>query len=167
MRPAAEYWIKNLELAKHIEGGFYREVYRSSIKIPVTALNAVRDLSTSIYFLLEQGQFSAFHRIASDELWHFYYGDSLVVYEIESDGTRTEHLLGPDFENGQRFQCVIKAGSWFASRPSPESEYALTGCTVAPGFDYKDFEIAERDKLIRQFSRHEELIISLTHERET
>ena len=166
MRPSASYWIKKLELTGHIEGGYFREVYRSELVIDPTQLPAAfagkKHLSTSIYFLLEQGQFSSFHRIASDEQWHFYFGDPLIVYEINSSGTCVQHLLGNDPEKGESFQCVIEAGSWFASRPAPASEYCLVGCTVAPGFDFEDFELADRDRLSEQFPQHHELITSLT-----
>lgn len=166
MRREAEYWIQQLQLAEHIEGGAFREVYRSPLQVASTALPASfggpRHISTSIYFLLKQDQFSAFHRIKSDELWHFYYGDPLVVYELEADGTLTEHLLGSDPEQGQQFQCVVKAGSWFASRVRAGGTYALVGCTVAPGFDFADFELAEREALVNAYPAWRSLIEELT-----
>jgi predicted cupin superfamily sugar epimerase len=121
-----------------------------------------RNCSTSIYFLLQQDQFSAFHRIASDEIWHFYCGGTLIIYEIEQDGSLTEHVLGSDPERGETFQCVIKAGNWFASRPAAGSEYSLTGCTVSPGFDFSDFELANRSELVTTYPFYETLITSLT-----
>jgi predicted cupin superfamily sugar epimerase len=166
MRPAASYWIDKLQLTQHVEGGAYREAYRSELTLPRSALPLLfqgnRPASTSIYFLLTKGEFSAFHRIASDELWHFYYGDPLLVFEIGHSGRLTEHVLGPDPEQGQAFQTTVKAGSWFASAPAPGGEYALVGCTVAPGFDFADFELADRDALARQFPEHAELIRRLT-----
>jgi uncharacterized protein len=166
MRPSADYWINKLQLTEHIEGGAFREVYRSSLEVAAPALPAIfganRQISTSIYFLLQREQFSAFHRIKSDELWHFYYGDPLIVYEIEASGTITEHLLGNDPEQGQQFQCAVKAGSWFASRVAPNSEYALAGCTVSPGFDFADFELADREQLVKEYPAHEVLIRELT-----
>src|SRR5580704_11817777 len=116
MRPSAAYWIDKLELTAHVEGGAFREVYRSGLNLPKTILplffQGSRSASTSIYFLLSAGQFSAFHRIASDELWHFYYGDPLLIYEIGHNGRMTEHLLGADPEKGERFQTAVKGGSW-------------------------------------------------------
>src|SRR5579871_5098808 len=130
-RPSTAYWIDKLQLTPHVEGGAFREVYRSELVVPRTALplffQGNRNASTSIYFLLGQGQFSAFHRIASDEVWHFYYGDALLVYEITHGGRMIEHRLGQDPAKGEVFQTVVKAGSWFASVPAPESEYALVG----------------------------------------
>lgn len=166
MRPSASYWIEKLELTTHVEGGAFREVYRSELNIPKTVLplffQGARNASTSIYFLLSSGQFSAFHRIASDELWHFYYGDPLLVYEIGHNGRLQTHRLGSDLEKGESFQTVVRAGSWFASAPAPGSEYALVGCTVAPGFDFADFELANRDALSAQYPEHAELIKQFT-----
>lgn len=166
MRPDASYWIKKLQLTQHVEGGAFRETYRSELTIPRTILplffQGDRNTSTSIYFLLASGQFSAFHRIASDEVWHFYFGDPLLVHEIGHNGRLITHLLGTNPEKGESFQTVVKAGSWFASVPAPGSEYALVGCTVAPGFDFADFELADRVTLSQQYPEHAELIQELT-----
>jgi predicted cupin superfamily sugar epimerase len=168
MRPNAAYWIQQLQLTSHVEGGAFREVYRSELTISQKALPVFfqgnRNISTSIYFLLAGGQFSAFHRIASDELWHFYFGDPLLVYEIGHSGILTTHRLGPDIEKGESFQVVVKAGSWFASIPAEGSEYALVGCTVSPGFDFAEFELADRAALIKQYPQHAALIESLTRQ---
>lgn len=166
MRPNAAYWIRQLQLTAHVEGGAFREVYRSELMISQTALPVFfqgnRNASTSIYFLLAGGQFSAFHRIASDELWHFYFGDPLLIYEIGHSGNLTIHKLGPDIEKGESFQAMVRAGSWFASIPAEGSEYALVGCTVAPGFDFADFELADRATLMKQYPQYAALIESLT-----
>ena len=166
MRRPADYWVQQLQLTEHIEGGAFREIYRAPLQVAATVLpasfGAQRNISTSIYFLLKQGQFSAFHRIKSDELWHFYYGDPLVVYELEADGTYTEHLLGNDPEQGQQFQCTVKAGSWFASRVQRDGDYALVGCTVSPGFDFADFELADREQLAKEYPAYRSLIEELT-----
>ncbi len=151
----ASYWISKLQLEEHVEGGAFKEVYRSDVCIPKSVLpegfNGSRAAGTSIYFLLQKGQFSALHKIASDEIWHFYYGDPLIVYEIEISGNIMEHKLGANFEAGERFQCVVKAGSWFGAMPAKDSEYALVGCTVAPGFDFNDFELANKENLQHQY----------------
>ena len=166
MRPNAAYWIRQLQLTPHVEGGAFREVYRSELSISQKALpiffQGNRNIATSIYFLLSSGQFSAFHRIASDELWHFYYGDPLLVYELGHSGELTVHRLGTNIEKGENFQTVVKAGSWFASVPAEGSEYALVGCTVSPGFDFTEFELAERAALTKQYPDHAELISRLT-----
>ena len=164
-RPA-EYWINKLQLATHIEGGAFREIYRSPVIAPLQALPSTfegeRNFCTSIYFLLQQHQFSAFHKIKSDEVWHFYYGDPLIVYEIDRQGQMIEHRLGCDPDNNENFQCVIAAGNWFAARLAPGGEYALVGCTVSPGFDFADFELAGREELVRMYPEHREVIRDLT-----
>ena len=166
LRPDAAYWVEKLNLTQHVEGGAFREVYRSALSIPRKSLPILfqgdRNIATSIYFLLEKGDFSAFHRIASDECWHFYFGDTLLIYEIGHTGGLTVHRLGSHFEKGESFQTVIRAGSWFASAPAEGSEYSLVGCTVAPGFDFADFELADREALLRQYPGHGELIRALT-----
>lgn len=166
MRPDASYWLEKLQLTRHVEGGAFREVYRSDLILPRKSLplffQGDRSASTHIYFLLAAGEFSAFHRIAGDEIWHFYFGDPLLVYEIGHNGRLTIHRLGNDPEKEESFQTVIKAGSWFASVPAEGSEYALVGCTVAPGFDFADFELAEGAALAQQYPEHAEIIMKLT-----
>lgn len=165
-RPDAAYWIDKLQLTAHVEGGAFREVYRSTLTIPHKSLplffQGARSAATSIYFLLEKGQFSAFHRIASDECWHFYFGDPLTIFEIDHSGILTTHRLGSRIEEGESFQTVIRGGSWFASAPAAGSEYALVGCTVAPGFDFADFELAKCTTLTSMYPQHAELIRRLT-----
>jgi uncharacterized protein len=164
----ADYWIKHLQLTQHIEGGWYSEVYRSDLILQKEQLpdsfNDKRNICTHIYFLLEKNGFSAFHRIKSDELWHFYAGDPLVIYEIDQLGEMTEHLLGNDIEKGQSLFCVIKKRNWFASRVADGGEYGLAGCTVAPGFDFNDFELAQKSSLINSYPRYADLIDSMTRE---
>jgi predicted cupin superfamily sugar epimerase len=167
MERSAEYWINNLELKDHPEGGAFAETYRGSLKISRQNLpgnfKGERNICTGIYYLLQKNQFSAFHRLCSDELWHFYTGDPLTIYEIDVlTGKLMVHTLGSDFDARQTFQAVIKAGNWFASRICGEGTYALVGCTVAPGFDFAEFEVAERKKLTEQYPLHKDLIASLT-----
>jgi len=121
-----------------------------------------RSASTAIYFLLEPGMFSAFHRIQSDELWHFYAGDPLLVHVIDEDGEYSQIQLGPSHDAGEVFQANVAAGCWFAAELKPGGEFALVGCTVAPGFDFADFEIASRARLAGTYPRHSELIHRLT-----
>lgn len=166
MQKSAQYWIDTLRLTRHVEGGAFREVYRSALKIPRQALpdsfSGERHCMTSIYFLLTHDQFSAFHRIRSDETWHFYEGDPLLIHEIRENGQLINHLLGRHPEKGESFQCTIMAGSWFGSQVTPGGSYALSGCTVAPGFEFADFELADRETLCRQYPGHEKLITALT-----
>lgn len=160
----ADYWIEKLGLESHVEGGAFKEVYRSPLilkNLPNT-FKGDRNAYTAIYFLLKSGDFSAFHRIASDEGWHFYAGTSLTVYEIEENGNLITHKLGSDVDNGESFQTTIKAESWFGSRCEDENGYALLGCTVAPGFDFEDFELATYEGLIAKYPQHKELIKEMT-----
>lgn len=163
---SAAYWIDKLNLHKHPEGGYFREVYKAELLLKQDCLNnsfrGDRAASTSIYFLLEKNDFSAFHKIASDEIWHFYTGLPLKIYVLGSDGSLITHNLGDNPEAGEKFQVVIPAGNWFASQIRNGDGYALVGCTVAPGFDFADFELADRKKLIEQFPGQQELILSFT-----
>jgi uncharacterized protein len=160
----AQYWINHLGLSPHPEGGYYRATYKADLTIVRSALPSSyqgdRSASTAIHFLLDEGDFSAFHRIASDEVWHFYAGSSLVVYVIEPEGNYSELHLGGDA--GEVFQAVVKAGCWFASRVKDAAGFALVGCTVAPGFEFADFELGVRSELIRTFPVHRKLIEELT-----
>lgn len=163
----AAYWIDHLQLTAHVEGGAFREIYRSPLLLPQqtigTAFRNSRPASTSIYFLLQEGQFSAFHRIVSDEIWHHYTGDCLEIFELLPNGQLTTHLLGKDPEAGEQFQVKITAGNWFASRVKAGGNYTLCGCTVAPGFDFEDFELASRSQLCAAYPAHAALITSLTY----
>lgn len=164
----ASYWIEKYNLLPHPEGGHYAETYRSAESIKGNALPAHftgdRAFSTGIYFLLEKIDFSAFHRIKSDEMWHFYAGDALDIFVIYPETGNLETIkLGSDPDNGEVFQAVVPAGAWFGSRPASGSNYALVGCTVSPGFDFADFEMAERETLLNTFSQHSILITELTH----
>ncbi|MEQ8688445.1 MAG: cupin domain-containing protein [Imperialibacter sp.] len=160
MNRNADYYIKQLNLNSHPEGGYFKETYRS---VDVTTTKAgQRSISTAIYFLLEAGNFSAFHRIKSDEAWHFYDGEPLSIYVIHQNGTLEEIKLGLDLSAGQKPQAVVPANCWFASRVTVDGKFSLVGCTVAPGFDFQDFEMADRNTLITEYPQHQSIITSLT-----
>jgi predicted cupin superfamily sugar epimerase len=162
----AQYWINHLGLSPHPEGGYYRATYKADLTIVRDALpssyHGDRSASTAIYFLLDGRDFSAFHRIASDEVWHFYTGSSLVVYVIDPAGDYSELHLGCGTEEGEVFQAVVKAGCWFASRVKDAAGFALVGCTVAPGFDFADFELAVRSEIVAAYPQHGKLLEELT-----
>lgn len=166
MQYSAAHWRDHLKLQPHVEGGAFLETYRSDWMLDMSTLPAGmggnRNASTCIYFLLEEGQFSAFHRIAADEIWHFYDGHTLTIYEIEPGGQLQAHKLGRDILHGESLQVIIRAGNWFASRVEVPGGYALTGCTVAPGFDFADFELADKTTLQAAYPQHAALIDSLT-----
>ncbi|MCK6612335.1 MAG: cupin domain-containing protein [Bacteroidia bacterium] len=163
---AADY-IRHLNLSEHVEGGAFAEDFRSNTKLPHAALppgfGGDRALSTHIYFLLKHGQFSAFHRIAAEEHWHFYDGQTLCVYVIQHNGELSCIRLGRNLSAGEVLHAVIPAGAWFGSRCEVENGFSLVGCTVAPGFDFADFELANRENLTRQFPVHKKIIQELTH----
>ncbi len=161
----ADYFVKNLNLQPHPEGGWYKETYRSegdiAVDRPPADFSVNRSISTAIYFLLEGKHFSAFHRIKSDEMWHFYEGGTLHVYVIHLNGLLEIIKLGKETDKGEMFQAVVPAGCWFASQPADEKSFSLVGCTVAPGFDFADFEMAKAGELVQQFPEHELLIRKL------
>jgi predicted cupin superfamily sugar epimerase len=171
---SASYWKEKLALTSHVEGGAFKEMYRSAVTLPSAGISHLghrgdRAVCTGIYFLLEYGEFSAFHRIVSDEMWHFYDGYALCVYEIKPSGELITHLLGKDVDAGEKLQVVISGYSWFASRverrqsePHQNELFALCGCTVSPGFDFEDFELAARDTLVDEYPQHKQLIEELT-----
>lgn len=163
----AAYWIEKYHMQPHPEGGYFAETYRAAEQVPHAALperfGGSRSFSTAIYFLLESHHFSALHRIQADELWHFYTGDPLEVFIIHPESGVLEIIrLGPNPEAGEVFQAVVPGGAWFGSRPMAGAAYSLVGCTVAPGFDFADFEMAERAKLLAEFPQHEKTITELT-----
>lgn len=160
MEITAAALVQAYQLLPHPEGGYYKETYRCSDTIPADALpqgfTGPRNISTAIYFLLQRGSFSAFHRIASDECWHFYHGAPLNVYVIYPDGKGEIIQLGNDISIGQQFQAIVPAGCWFASETL--GEFSFVGCTVAPGFDFNDFELAAAATLTASFPQHGTLI---------
>jgi predicted cupin superfamily sugar epimerase len=130
----SRYYISHLDLVPHPEGGYYRETYRSDGTFPAASneFPSGRNFSTAIYYLLEQGDVSRFHKINSDECWHHYAGDTLLIHIIHPGGEYQCIHLGKHPANGEVFQFVVPAHSWFASEPSAQSEFVLVGCTVSP-----------------------------------
>ncbi len=158
--------VKQHNLLPHPEGGFYKELYRSkgiiSAKELASEFNGARNYCTSIYFLLTSANFSGFHRIKQDEVWHFYSGAPLTVHVIDENGNYTAHKVGFSLEKNLAPQLVVPAGCWFASSVDEAHAYSFVGCTVAPGFDFDDFELAERESLINEYPQHKEIISQLT-----
>lgn len=157
-------WVERLNLEPHPEGGFFRQTYRAAESIPAEALpgrfSGARAFSTAIYYLLTAGTFSALHRIHSDEGWHFYAGSELSIYVISPDGSRSIFQLGTNGRDG--FQVIIPAGSWFGACVDDPGGYALVGCTVAPGFEYTDFELGSRADLLSLFPQAADWVERLT-----
>lgn len=150
MLNTAKYWIEKLKLEKHPEGGWFKEIYRSADVVDTR--NGIRNASTSIYYLLEGSDYSALHRIQSDEIWHYYAGNSAIeILWIENQQIKTA-LLGSKPECEEKMQLVVPKKCWFAARLTHPEGFALAGCTVSPGFDFKDFELAD-DNTINQYPK--------------
>ncbi len=150
--------IDHYNLEPHPEGGFFRESYRADLSGCFEGFDGARNISTGIYFLLPQGTRSALHRIKSDEMWHFYLGGPMTLVEIDMDGTLKQTVLGQDIKSGQHVQHVVPAGVWFGGYPNDGTDYSFVGCTVAPGFDFTDFEMASLETMMTDFPQHENII---------
>lgn len=158
----AKYWVGNLELLAHPEGGYFKEVYRSENKFSPKEFTGERSYSTSIYFLIETGNVSHFHSIKSDEIWYYHAGDPLTVFVIHPNGELEELQIGPNIEKGEVLQAVVPAGTIFGSKSS--GEYSLVGCMVSPGFDFQDFTLFKTSELLSEYPKHESIIKQLSKE---
>lgn len=148
--------IDQLGLQPHPEGGYYAETYRSGVRIESGGWS--HSAATAIYYLLKAGDFSAFHRIKSDEMWHLYRGGPLHIHVLDPVAGYSLLKLGYGLSAGERPQQIVPAGAWFAAAPAPGCDYALCGCTVSPGFEFADFELAEESTLLAAFPDQDEII---------
>lgn len=150
----AKYWINKLNLKKHIEGGYFAETYKSDY------LFENKHSSTAIYYLLQSKDISLFHRIKSDEMWHFYTGNTCIQIHVLDDFGLKTYKLGADFEKNEHFQHVIPANKWFCAELENKNSnsYVLAGCTVSPGFNYKDFEMADKEILLKKYPKYKKII---------
>lgn len=155
----AEYYIKQLGLEPHPEGGYFKSTFASE-----ESVNS-RKLYTSIYFLLGADDVSHFHRLKSDELWYFHGGSSLLVHVIDEDGNYVEHKVGLDIENGETPQVLVPKNSIFGSSVMENGSFSLVGCMVAPGFEYEDFELFTQSELLDKYPQHEKIIRKLAYEK--
>jgi hypothetical protein len=159
---SAKQWIKALDLRRHPEGGYYREVYRAGETIPRAALpgrfGGDRAFATAIYFLLEGEDCSHLHRIKQDEVWHFFEGSALTLHMIDPAGAYSTTELGRDVQAGHSLMAVVPAGWWFGATVNDAPSFSLVGCTVAPGFDFADLELPDRSLLLKQHPQHRKLI---------
>lgn len=154
----ASYYIKNLGLEPHPEGGYFQSSYISKES------GENRKLYTSIYFLLGVGDVSHFHRLKSDELWYFHAGSSLLVHVIDEEGNYVEHKLGLDIENGETPQVLVPKNTIFGSSVIEGGTFSLVGCMVAPGFEYEDFELFTQKELLQDYPQHKEIIYKMAYE---
>lgn len=163
----ADYFIQKLDMIPHQEGGFYKEIEASNQN---TSLNEdrretqeIRKLWTSIYFLLRDGEVSNFHRLKSDEMWYYHAGSSLTIYMINPSGELITKELGLDVEKGEQPQVLVPKGSIFGSAMNKKG-YALVGCMVSPGFDFKDFELFDQADLMEKYPQYKDIIVKLSRE---
>ena len=159
-------WIRSLKLSPHPEGGYYRETYRSAGRVRAGRLpynaNSGRNLATIIYYLLRRDQFSPFHRLRSDEIWHFLDGSPVIIRMIAGNGKYSSTILGASVACGERPEAVIGAGTWFAAELADKTSFALVACMVIPGFEFEDYYEAARAGLAAACPRHRRLIARLT-----
>lgn len=148
------------------EGGYYRETYRSELTIPAEALPddfaSGRNVSTAIYYLLTPTDFSALHRVRSDEIFHFYAGDPVEMLQLHPDGRGRIVRIGSDLAAGDVPQVVVPAGVWQGARLAAGGRWALLGTTVAPGFEFADYQHADRTDFVGRYPEFTELITALT-----
>ena len=158
--------ITKLDLKPHPEGGFYKETFRANMHVFVDKEiygTNIRSAGTSIYYLLRSNEFSAWHRFKSDEVWNYHGGSSLTLHMINSEtGIYSQAIIGDATDETTEPQFTIKANTWFAASVNDTHSFSLVGCTVFPGFDFSDFEFGDREQLILQFPKLEELIERLT-----
>lgn len=167
MKKSIDKIINTLDLKPHPEGGYFKETYRSLGEINEDSLGenykGKRNYSTCIYFLLTSNNFSALHRIRQDEIWHFYDGSPIRLHIISKLGIHRDHVIGRDLDKGEVPQFIVPGGCWFAAEVINNNTYSLVGCTVSPGFSFKDFELKTRRELVSLFPHNEEIIARLTH----
>jgi predicted cupin superfamily sugar epimerase len=148
------------------EGGFYAESYRCGERLVPACLSGryrgERALATAIYFLLTRETFSALHRLASDEIYHFYMGDPVEMLQLDEGGAGRVVMLGTDWERGMRPQAIVPRRTWQGSRLVPGGSFALVGATVFPGFEFADFELGRREPLLASHPQYASLIRQLT-----
>ena len=156
MKNRVEELVKELSLLPHPEGGFYKETYRSTQEI------GNRNLQTAIFFLITDDNVSRFHKIKSDELWFFHEGSSLTVHTLDPKNGHQELRLGLDIASGESPQTLVTADTIFGSCLSEGKGYALVSCTVAPGFDFEDFQLYETQELLDQYPEHSAIVNKLT-----
>lgn len=152
----AEYYVKNLNMDPHIEGGYFKESFISNDEA-----RKDKKLWSSIYFLLRTGEVSNFHRLKSDELWYYHDGEALTIYMITPEGELITSQLGKNIENGEMPQVLVPKGYIFGSAMNNDG-YSLVGCMVSPAFDYKEFELFDREYLLSLYPEHKEIILKLT-----
>lgn len=158
--------IERFKMEPHPEGGYFCKGYSDAPcfypNFPDQKFDGSRRLYSSILYLLEKDDFSAFHRLETDEMWHHYLGGELVFYVISPTGSLQVQKVGKTLDEGSVFQFLVPHHHWFAVVPGAGFDFALCGCTLSPGYDDADFELASRDVLCAMFPEQRTLISALT-----
>ncbi|MBD3306375.1 hypothetical protein GF339_08245 [candidate division KSB3 bacterium] len=166
MENTTDYWIQRLGLTPHPEGGYFNQTYCSPESLPAACLPAryttERVFAKGIYFLLPGNQVSKFHRLKCEEIWCHHVGAALTISMIHQNGTRQQLQLGPNPEAGEHLHVIIPPGVWFGAQVKHQDAFALVTCITIPGFEFADFELAERESLLRDYPQHRQLIEILT-----
>lgn len=160
-KKTAQYWITNLGLSPHPEGGYYKSTFQSDAII--SSNGNQRKLFTSIYFLLQSHDISHFHRLKSDELWYYHGGSPLTIHMIDESGEYKEIYLGLNLENGEVPQVLVPKNTIFGSSVMAEETFSLVGCMVSPGFDFEDFELFNQEELLKEYPQHEQIIRKMAY----
>jgi predicted cupin superfamily sugar epimerase len=162
----ADYFISEFRLESHVEGGYFKEVYRSSIEISggeiFDSFEGKRNLSTTIYFLLKSGQVSKFHRLKSDEIWFYHYGCPMIIHTIDDKGEYQAFRLGINPGKKEKPQVQIPSGFIFGAEPAENNSFSLVSCMVSPGFDFRDFIMFDEKQLALMYPQHGEIISRLS-----
>ena len=163
MENNSQYWIKKLGLVRHIEGGYYKQIFISKKKCQE---HGNKNLATCIFYLLDGNEYSAFHKInGGDEIWHFLIGSSLTIYIINEKNSKLRIIkLGSDLDKNENLQLVINEGNWFAAEVNDKSSFTLVGCTVIPGFEFRNFELGKKKSLLLKFPSYKSIIEKLAKE---
>jgi predicted cupin superfamily sugar epimerase len=160
----AAHWIQKLNLQPHPEGGYYHELYRSKLEVTRVSSSLVNIYSafSSIYYLLEGTDYSGFHRLSSDEIWYFHRGVPLLIHMIDENGNYSSQELSDELTGTLSY--MVSAGVWFASEIPSANGFSLVSCAVAPGFEFSEFEMAEKDVLLKKYPEHSGILSRLCRE---
>ena len=161
---SAASWIRKLDLKPHPEGGYYSELYRSKLEVTRVSSTLAGNYNafTSIYYLLEGNDFSSFHRLSSDEIWYFHKGVPLLIHMIDENGNYSSQELSDELTGTLSY--MVSAGVWFASEIPSANGFSLVSCAVAPGFEFSEFEMAEKDVLLKKYPEHSGILSRLCRE---
>lgn len=166
---SADYFISKLGLKSHIEGGYFKEIYKNSFDITDNDFSfdfeGKRSLSTTIYFLLKSGQVSKFHQLKFDEIWFYHYGCPMIIHTINNSGEHQQSKLGLNIEMNETPQVLIPANTIFGAEPMENNSFSLVSCLVSPGFDFRDFKLFDEKELCILYPKNEAIIKKLNGKR--